>query len=596
MDNNNNFVDDKNNIIEKNNDQNNKTPENNGESPKKSSKFNNTLRLLFLFSFGAPAIFFLLQKNHQKILWRKIDNENLKTLQIVLSLMNPGFDREYLLKVHVTKYNDAAKIINVSDMEVIDFIHQQSMFQKDNKFSSDLYKKFINKHDLIETHLINIMKEILIIKKYENYNYKDKMPTAMAIINPLMDQYFSNFLNNLNKEIKYSLFFFKKNSIPNPAFTLKEKQDTYEKLKEKRKTIVFSDKQIHGLLIKIPVNQYPVNITPKEIKDYYETHDKIYKQKENLHTFIIFSRDKKELEQTIQNFYNRELSLNDIQNQYETQLRVFNSLSDKEFSNFKNLLNQQGLNNFIINEIPGQGFIGVAVIKQEIQEVSLSQATPFIDKKIRHQKLLKLINEEMINIKEKPEYIKKYKTTSYTIQNKEDPYYKLRKNQFEINNSEIIIFIQKTIDDKKILSFAAAESKVVEYMTKKYKKEKFKEIFASNLQRIKEKKPIDTIFFDRKEGVINLSNLLEKQKVAHIVLQNLRNSYFTRKENIAVNTLTYGSKFSVDGQWVKEFLKMIEEKETAIEINGKIGYCNSMAKYENKIIVTIKDFFDVLLN
>ena len=96
--------------------------------------------------------------------------------------------------------------------------------------------------------------------------------------------------------------------------------------------------------------------------------------------------------------------------------------------------------------------------------------------------------------------------------------------------------------------------------------------------------------------VINLSNLLEKQKVAHIVLQNLRNSYFTRKENIAVNTLTYGSKFSVDGQWVKEFLKMIEEKETAIEINGKIGYCNSMAKYENKIIVTIKDFFDVLLN
>ena len=152
--------------------ENNNGTNNGGEPEKKSNKFNNVLRLLFLFSFGAPAIFYLLQRNYQKVLWRKFDNEQLKTLQIVLSLLYPGFDRDYLLKVHVAKYNDASKIIGVSDREILDFIHQQSMFQKDKKFSLELYKDFIKRNDIIENNLIQTMGELLVIEKYYGANKK----------------------------------------------------------------------------------------------------------------------------------------------------------------------------------------------------------------------------------------------------------------------------------------------------------------------------------------------------------------------------------------------------------------------------------------
>jgi hypothetical protein len=617
----NNFIDDENNIIDDNNKTqmmpsdneitsgNSKQGSNNngnnqgnngsddGKSPK-SSKFNNTLRLLFLFSFGAPAIFFLLQKNHQKILWRKIDNENLKTLQIILSLINPGFDRDYLLKVHVTKHHDASQIISVSDGEVIEFIHGQSIFQKNNKFSSDLYKNFIKKHDLIETHLINTMKEIVIIKKYENLNYKQKQPSAaMEIINPIMNNYLVDFLTKFSKEIKYSLFFFKKDAIPHGVFSIKQQQEAYDHLKSRRNSVVFSQKKFHGLVIKIPINKYPITITPQEIKDYYETHDKIYQQEENLHTFIIFARDKKELESTVANFYNRQLSLRDIEGAMETQQKVFNSLSDKEFPNFKNLFNQQGLNNFIINPMNGQGFVAVAVIKQEIKSVPLEKATPFIEKKIRHQKLLKVINEEMVNIKEKPEYIKKHVAINYIIKNKEDAYYKLRKNQFEIANNEIIIFIQQRVENKKLLTFTEAQESVITYLNRKYQKKTSKEIFDSNLAKLKQKKSIDNTFFQTKEGLIGLYNLLEKQKLAHIVLSNLRNGAFIRKEAIVINNLTFNHQSNlINPSLIKEFLSMVNEKELAIQLNSKIGYCHSMSKYENKILVTIKDFFDILFN
>ena len=94
-----------------------------------STRFNNTLRLLFLFSFGAPAIFFILQKQTQRVLWRKFDNEYLKTLQILLSVLFPNFDREFNLQIHVTKYNDGSKIIKVSDQEALEYLYQLKMFK-----------------------------------------------------------------------------------------------------------------------------------------------------------------------------------------------------------------------------------------------------------------------------------------------------------------------------------------------------------------------------------------------------------------------------------------------------------------------------------
>jgi hypothetical protein len=560
---------------------------NNG-GEQKSNKFNNVLRLLFLFSFGAPAIFYLLQRNYQKVLWRKFDNEQLKTLQIVLSLLYPGFDRDYLLKVHVAKYNDASKIIGVSDREILDFIHQQPMFQKDKKFSLELYKDFIKKNDIIENNLIQTMGELLVIEKYYGSNKKK----AVAIIDNILTNKIVNHLKNNNKKINYSLFFLQKDKIHSPFFSLKQQEEAYGQLKKKRKATILSPKEYQGTLITMDVNKYPIDVSEKEIENYYNTHQKIYKNQENLKTFIIFSRDKKELEKIISDFYNRQLSLKDISRQHETQEKIFNSVQDKEFSQLKNLYNQNGLNNFIINTIP-QGFIAVAVIHQETIEVPLKNVRSIIIKKIQEQKLLNILNDEMIKIKASTE---KYGGKPHTIKSKQDPIYSLRKNQFEIKDNKITIFIQKSVTPKKILSFKDSQQKVLEYLEKKYFKKKFQKLLEENVTNLKNHKSVNGQFFNKTEGSITLDNLNEKFKIAHLILQNVRNSYFTKKENIASNGLSWIDGKNVDSSMVKDFNQMVQEKEVEINLYNKVLYCYRMAKYEYKIVVAVKDIIDMLIN
>jgi hypothetical protein len=66
--------------------------------------------------------------------------------------------------------------------------------------------------------------------------------------------------------------------------------------------------------------------------------------------------------------------------------------------------------------------------------------------------------------------VSKYKNQPYTIKSKEDPYYKIRKNHFDIQDDNIVIFILKKTHQKQLLSFNEAQGALVKYLNNKYMK------------------------------------------------------------------------------------------------------------------------------
>jgi hypothetical protein len=565
----------------------------------KSSRFNNTLRLLFLFSFGAPAIFFILQKQTQRVLWRKFDNEFLKTLQIILSTLFPNFDRDFNLQIHVSKYNDASKIVQINDKEALEYLYNLKIFKKNNKFDRESYNNFLKNNGLVEPLLIKAIKEILTIKKYENFRYKTQKNHNY---NELLHKQFTKNTKNIiesGKTIEYVGYFLKKDIIPNKNFSLKEQKDAYEKLQKKRKAMVFTPKQYQGIILTNNIKDYKIEVTEEEIQNYYIKNKEIYSHEENLHSLFLGPGKKKDLEELTQKFHNGELTVEDLKFEYNGQIQVSNSFKDKQFGNMKNIFTNMGANKFLINKIPNYGYIAVAIIKEEKIPINYNNVKEIIKEKIKQQKLLNIINQDITMIQNK-NFKRQYNKQKYTIKDKNDPYYSVKKNKFEIKGDQIIIFITENVIPKELIEFSKVQNKIQEYLQLKYKKEQTIKILKNTSYSLSHNKSFAKELFNIKKGSIDINNLNTEENSAHFLLTSPRDLYFIHKnKNAIVHTkVTYHTTKNYSDYQLEEknLLNTIDNQEYSSQLKGKSEFAKSMFKYINKIIIVIKDFWDTLIN
>jgi serine/threonine protein kinase len=71
-------------------------------------------------------------------------------------------------------------------------------------------------------------------------------------------------------------------------------------------------------------------------------------------------------------------------------------------------------------------------------------------KKTKLKSDLQLVEKQLVGLKNEKNH---YSSVDYIIKSKEDPYYKIRKNQFVIDNNQVKIFLLKETVSKTLLSF-----------------------------------------------------------------------------------------------------------------------------------------------
>lgn len=601
---------------------------------------------IMLISFLVPTLLGtflnqLMNKTTQVVMGRKLNREYLMAFSKLFPIIIPmafkdipleQIPQNEILNIYISFLNMADEVMELGSNYVLEKMKKMSVFQENNEFSVSKYNSYLIQNEMKEVTLLKILNEALKIRTYLKNLRMNKLE--------LMD----SISQIRNKQMNYTTYDFNVNSIGINKANEGNLKKLYASEVKKNNSQMFEPEKKFGYLVYInPKKQKSnVNVSEKEIIEYYEANKKKYTSPSKL-TYVVLAFQNQNARDTMGKKLEHLESLDFLDKQSQEYYYQENTILESELDKhtFKNLKkffkaskhkpfdyrNQNGF--FILMCIKGiqKGeVISFETCKEQIkQEIAHKKKTEELEKKVHlceqeiKKNLIKVYNENSLQNPEQQnkqieglilQITKKYGLSYKYLENitQENPMAnRVFTNNIFKSDEEVSFFIVTKSIQKKIIPFEKISK---EYLQELWNQEQYNEKLKEVKSRLnsadeKEKQEILNKYFTKTQRGISFIQFMRGINISYLD----RNAMMTRINNMKcvgnqviirnrdTNVNIYETDFN------KQFLQVIynisndfiSNRYMIMVLAQKIAEKKRIDKYQTKIPI-ISSLFMTLQN